>query len=739
VLSGTPDLTGQADAVYSFTPTAEDADGDPLTFSVYGKPSWATFDESTGQLSGTPTDADVGTTEEIEIAVSDGTAQDTIGPFRIQIAAANTTPPPTNSAPTISGSPATSVIAGQAYSFAPVAQDADGDRLTFAIANRPQWASFNTATGRLTGTPSAAQVGTTSNIRISVSDGTATAALSAFSISVQAPPNGAPSISGAPATRVTAGRSYTFQPTASDPDGDTLVFTIQNKPSWASFDTANGRLSGTPASANVGTSANIRISVSDGTHSVSLSAFGITVTEAANEPPKISGSPPLKVSSGSAYTFTPTATDADGDTLTFSITNKPVWAAFSVSTGRLSGTPTAQQTGSYPGIVISVSDGDASASLPAFAITVSATPNRAPTINGSPSRNVVVGTTYAFTPTASDPDGDALTFSIQNMPAWATFSATTGRLAGTPGAQQIGTYSGILISVSDGMTSSSLSGFAITVAAAANRAPSISGTPATSVLAGLAYGFTPAASDPDGDTLTFSIQNKPVWASFSTSTGRLSGTPLASQIGNYPNIIISVSDGSASASLPAFAITVTAAANRAPSISGAPPQTVAVGNSYAFTPNAADADGERLTFSIQNRPGWATFSTSTGRLSGTPASTDVGTTSGIVISVTDGVASVSLAAFAITVSESRTGSALLTWTPPTLNTNGSALTNLAGYRIYYGNSANKLDRTQAVANPGLASYMIENLPSGPWYFVVHAYNSAGAESPASNIVNKTIP
>lgn len=86
-----------------------------------------------------------------------------------------------------------------------------------------------------------------------------------------------------------------------------------------------------------------------------------------------------------------------------------------------------------------------------------------------------------------------------------------------------------------------------------NSAPTISGNPATSLLAGAQYSFTPAASDPDGDALTFSISGKPAWATFSVATGKLSGT---AQAGSYPNIVITVTDGAIARSLPAFSITV---------------------------------------------------------------------------------------------------------------------------------------------------------------------------------------
>lgn len=97
-----------------------------------------------------------------------------------------------------------------------------------------------------------------------------------------------------------------------------------------------------------------------------------------------------------------------------------------------------------------------------------------------------------------------------------------------------------------------------TAPAPVNRPPVISGTPATTVTAGNAYRFRPTASDPDGQTLTFSIENGPAWATFSASTGEISGTPAAANVGTYSNVIISVSDGRASVSLAPFAIAVLA-------------------------------------------------------------------------------------------------------------------------------------------------------------------------------------
>jgi hypothetical protein len=465
----------------------------------------------------------------------------------------------------------------------------------------------------------------------------------------------------------------------------------------------------------------------------------------SNTAPVIAGAPPTTARVGEEYLFDPIASDADGDALTFAIVNRPDWATFSPTTGRLRGTPPATAQSSYPDIQISVTDGKQTASLPAFRLSVApSTPqNTAPTISGTPATAVVAGNAYQFTPTATDPDGQVLTFSIGNRPAWAQFDAATGRLSGTPTSSHVGAYAGITISVSDGIATASLAAFSIAVSAGTqpppnNRAPTISGTPAQAVTAGTPYLFRPQASDPDGQSLTYSISNRPAWANFSTATGELSGTPGSANVGQTTNIVISVTDGSLSASLPAFSITVTAA-NRAPTINGAPPTSVTAGQAYSFTPTASDPDsGQTLRFGIANPPSWANFDTVTGRLSGTPTSAQVGTYSNIVISVSDGALSATLPAFSITVADVQTGSATLRWTPPTLNEDGSTITNLRGFRIYYGTSSTNLSRMVELPNPGLTSAVVENLSPATWYFAVKAYNTLNVESALSNIASKTI-
>ena len=178
--------------------------------------------------------------------------------------------------------------------------------------------------------------------------------------------------------------------------------------------------------------------------------------------------------------------------------------------------------------------------------------------------------------------------------------------------------------------------------------------------------------------------------------------------------------------------------NSAPTISGSPSSSVTAGQSYSFQPAANDANGDSLTFTVANLPGWATFNAATGRISGTPTAAQIGAYGNVTVTVSDGTANASLAPFTITVTELGSGTAALSWAPPTQNSDGSTLTNLTGFQVLYGRSASNLDQTVNLTNPSINRYVVENLSSGTWYFAVVAVNSSGATSPASNMGNKTI-
>lgn len=195
--------------------------------------------------------------------------------------------------------------------------------------------------------------------------------------------------------------------------------------------------------------------------------------------------------------------------------------------------------------------------------------------------------------------------------------------------------------------------------------------------------------------------------------------------------------------------------NSAPTISGKAASQASLGAAYSLTPSAADADGDTLAFTIQNKPAWAQFNTATGALTGTP--TAEATFPNIVITVSDGKASASLAAFSITVAAagSDTGSddsgstppqaspsgpnVALSWNVPTQTIDGETLQNLSGYRIHYGTNQNALVNSIEVASAGSNSYTVQNLKAGTtYYFAVRAVTADGDESEISNVISRVI-
>jgi len=198
------------------------------------------------------------------------------------------------------------------------------------------------------------------------------------------------------------------------------------------------------------------------------------------------------------------------------------------------------------------------------------------------------------------------------------------------------------------------------------------------------------------------------------------------------------SDASPAGELPAGS--VVAPANHAPAIVSRGDETVRVGQSYDSPSVASDADGDRLTFSADNLPPWASIDTNTGRITGTPAVQDVGVYESITISVRDTARHVSTTQpFSITVvGNVGKGVASLRWELPPSKVDGSPLNDLAGYRILYGRHSNDLDHSVFISDAATTSWEIDSLGEGVWYFAVSAINASGLEGPPTTVASKSI-
>lgn len=181
--------------------------------------------------------------------------------------------------------------------------------------------------------------------------------------------------------------------------------------------------------------------------------------------------------------------------------------------------------------------------------------------------------------------------------------------------------------------------------------------------------------------------------------------------------------------------------NAPPTISAAAIENVEVGTSFDLQPVASDPDGDELRFSAANLPAWATLDSTSGRISGTPGTNDVGVYESITITVADAAHQVATPPFSITVlapAVAATGVASLQWATPPSKVDGSPLDDLAGFRILYGRDGTDLDQSVVITDPTVTSYQFTTLASGVWYFAVVAVNACGLEGPPTTVASKSI-
>ena len=173
-------------------------------------------------------------------------------------------------------------------------------------------------------------------------------------------------------------------------------------------------------------------------------------------------------------------------------------------------------------------------------------------------------------------------------------------------------------------------------------------------------------------------------------------------------------------------------------IQGIPPIIALVGQPYSFTPQAADSSGSGY-FTVANLPAWAQFNTTSGQITGTPTAAQVGTYSNIIVTLVDAGTTVSLPAFDITVAANAASDAVtLSWQGPTENADGTPLLDLTGYQIHYGTSSGLYTGSIRLQNPGITTYVLQNLPLGTYYFAITAFNSSGVESSLSGEISATV-
>ncbi|WP_176141145.1 tandem-95 repeat protein, partial [Sphingobacterium nematocida] len=374
------------------------------------------------------------------------------------------------------------------------------------------------------------------------------------------------------------GSMLTFTAKATD-DGEpngTLTFSLVDAPEGARIDAVSGVFIWTPTEAQGPNSYTFDVVVSDG-KLTDEQTITVTVMEVNTAPVLVTIGHKI-VDEESLLTFEVVGTDSDlpANTLRYSLVGEPTGASIDPVTGVFTWIPTEAQGPRTYTFKVRLSDGllydEKEIKVTVNEVNVAPVAKNDSYFTDEDTPLIIAAPGLLANDTDSDSPAQTLIAETVLPPAKGTLTLNAnGSFTYIPNANFYGADS-FRYWISDGSLWSNIATVTITVNPV-NDAPTINGTPATTVDQDVVYSFIPTASDVDGDALTFSINNKPTWATFNTATGELTGTPSNADVGTTMGIVISVSDGSLSASLPVFTITIVNV-NDGPIISGIPATSV---------------------------------------------------------------------------------------------------------------------------------------------------------------------
>ena len=338
-----------------------------------------------------------------------------------------------------------------------------------------------------------------------------------------------------------------------------------------------------------------------------------------------------------------------------------------------------------------------------------------PAFQSTPTVNATVGQTYSYQSVATDSESNTLSYSLVAGPSGMTISST-GLVTWTPPAGQQGTYS-ITLAASDGNGSEALQHYILSVTAAPpSSPPRFTSTPVVTANVLTAYQYTATAFDAGGDPLTYSLVNGPGGLSINPSSGAVTWTPTASELGPQ-QVTLAVNDGHGGSAQQSFLIQVLPEAGDAPPVINDAPTsfTAQSGSPFLHQVNATDPDGDPLTYSLVSGPAGMTIDPTSGLVQWTPQSAGQ---DNFTVQVSDGRGGIATQNYTVSVVNTTAGT-IAGSVFDDLAANGvfsSGDTGLAGWVVYADLNHNEqldTDEPSAVTNSS-GAYTLSNLPPGSY-------------------------
>jgi choice-of-anchor A domain-containing protein/RHS repeat-associated protein len=432
---------------YIYNAVAQDPDGDQIVYSLSEAPAGMYVDGSSGVVHWTPSLSQVGS-HIVDIKVVDSRGASESQRFVLEV----TDPNANNRAPSITSEPTGAVVVGKVFGYQVAATDPDGDQLTYTMSGMQSGMSFD-AQGLFSWLPGVDQANKTVAVTFTVRDGRGGEASQSLILPVNEAANNPPAITSEPVMSASADTLYSYQVLANDVDGDTLSYQLTTKPNGMEI-TPTGLVKWTPSSLQSGKLSAVEVRVVDARGAAAMQQFQIAVglPPVVNTLPKINSIPAAPAVVGLLYQYAVKAVDAEGNPLTYSLVgDKPSGLSIS-ATGLLSWTPTSAQLGTY-NIAVRVSDGYGSVTQ-TYSLPVVPQPdltNAYPEITSMPLTETKAGNAYTYQVSATDADGDPLTYELVSAPQGVAFTAA-GKLTWTPGLANLGSAQ-FTVRVSDGKSS----------------------------------------------------------------------------------------------------------------------------------------------------------------------------------------------------------------------------------------------------------------------------------------------
>ncbi len=602
----------------------DDADGDPLTFTIATNPANGTLTGTPPEMTYTP-NPDFNGADSFTFTASDGTAQSAPGTVSITI-------DPVNDAPTADPQSIT-LPEDTPTPITLTGSDIENDPLTFLIVSTPKNGTLSGTEPDLTYTPNPNFTGIDS-LKFRISDGLAQSPVTMISLTIESI-NDVP-VANDQSVTLSEDNPKSITLSASDGDGDPLTFAIATNP-------VNGTLTGTAPNLtytpnpDFNGADSLTFIADDGTAQSAPGTVSITVNPINDRP--VAEEQNVAVDEDTPTPVTLTATDADGDPLSYTVVFQPRNGTLSGTAPNLTYTPDPEFVGADS---LKFKAGDGSLTSLAAVVHLTVNPVNDPPVAIDNAVSLAEDSNRSITLTATDADGDPLTFAIATNPANGTLTGTPPEMTYTPNPDFNGADS-FTFTASDGTAQSDPGTISITVNPINDRP--LANAANVTVVEDTPTPVTLTGTDIDGDPLSYTVVFQPRNGTLSGTAPNLTYTPDLDYVGP-DSLKFKVSDGLLTSS--AATVTIDVGGTNDPPVAFDQAVSVDEDKGKAITLTGSDPDGDPLTYTVVLQPRNGTLTGTAPNLTYAPDANYFGPDS-LRFKVSDGTVQSAAATVSITV------------------------------------------------------------------------------------------